>query len=43
LFRQVRRPVYGTELNAQIDDAVARRGAGDLGDLLSGTDSWVVN
>jgi len=43
LFRQVERPVYGTQLNAQVDEAVARRGAGDLAELLAGPDSWTVN
>jgi 2-oxoglutarate ferredoxin oxidoreductase subunit beta len=43
LFRQVERPVYGTQLNAQLDDAVTRRGAGDLATLLAGPDSWTVN
>jgi 2-oxoglutarate ferredoxin oxidoreductase subunit beta len=42
LFRQVERPVYGTELNRQIDDAIARRGRGDLAGLLAGSDSWTV-
>jgi 2-oxoglutarate/2-oxoacid ferredoxin oxidoreductase subunit beta len=42
LFRQIRRPVYGTELNRQLDDAVARRGKGDLATLLAGPDSWMV-
>jgi 2-oxoglutarate ferredoxin oxidoreductase subunit beta len=42
LFRQVERPVYGTQLNAQVDAAVARRGAGNLADLLAGPDSWTV-
>ena len=42
LFRQVERPVYGTELNRQVDAAVARRGQGRLADLLAGPDSWVV-
>ena len=42
LFRQVARPVYGTQLDAQLDDAVARRGRGDLATLLAGPDSWVV-
>ncbi|HSJ43674.1 MAG TPA: 2-oxoacid:ferredoxin oxidoreductase subunit beta [Euzebyales bacterium] len=43
LFRQVERPVYGTELSAQVDTAIARRGAGDLAALLAGPDSWMVN
>ena len=43
LFRQVQRPVYGTELNRQLDDAIARRGQGDLTELLAGSDSWMVS
>jgi 2-oxoglutarate ferredoxin oxidoreductase subunit beta len=42
LFRQVERPVYGTELNRQLDQAVERRGKGDLATLLAGSDSWTV-
>ena len=42
LFRQVERPVYGQQLDRQLDDAVARRGQGDLQGLLDGSDSWMV-
>ena len=42
LFRQVQRPVYGLEMQRQLDDAVARRGPGDLGALIAGSDPWVV-
>ena len=42
LFRQVSRAVYGLEMQRQIDDAVARRGPGDLAGLLAGTDTWTV-
>jgi 2-oxoglutarate ferredoxin oxidoreductase subunit beta len=42
LFRQVERAVYGTELNRQLDEAKARRGTGDLAQLLTGADSWTV-
>ena len=42
LFRQVERPVYDVELNRQLDDAVTRRGTGNLADLLAGSDSWIV-
>jgi len=31
VFRQVQRPVYGLEMQRQIDAAVERRGPGDLG------------
>jgi 2-oxoglutarate/2-oxoacid ferredoxin oxidoreductase subunit beta len=42
LFRQVQRPVYGTELSRQVDDAITRRGKGDLAGLLAGSDTWTV-
>jgi 2-oxoglutarate ferredoxin oxidoreductase subunit beta len=42
LFRQVERPVYGQQLDRQLDDAVARRGQGSLQGLLDGSDSWMV-
>ena len=42
LFRQVSRPVYGEQMQAQLDDAVARQGPGDLGALLAGRDTWTV-
>ena len=42
VFRQVERAVYGLEMQRQIDDAVARRGRGDLAALLAGTDTWTV-
>jgi len=43
LFRQVARPVYGLELQRQIDHAVASRGRGDLSTLLAGPDTWTVD
>ncbi len=42
LFRQVERPVYGLEMQRQIDDATLRRGEGDLQALITGGDSWTV-
>jgi 2-oxoglutarate/2-oxoacid ferredoxin oxidoreductase subunit beta len=42
LFRQVERPVYGLEMQRQLDEAVERRGAGDLDALIAGSDPWVV-
>ena len=42
IFREVSRPVYGQALQAQIDDAIARRGPGDLAELITGRDSWEV-
>ncbi len=42
IFREVSRPVYGQALQAQIDDAIARRGRGDLAELITGRDAWEV-
>ena len=42
LFRQVQRPVYGLEMQRQLDDAVERRGPGDLSALIAGPDPWTV-
>ena len=42
LFRQVSRPIYGIELQRQIDHAVEQRGQGDLATLLAGADTWDV-
>jgi 2-oxoglutarate/2-oxoacid ferredoxin oxidoreductase subunit beta len=42
LFRQVRRPVYGIEMQRQIDEAVEKQGPGELAKLIAGKDSWTV-
>lgn len=42
VFRNVRRPVYDTLMAEQLETAVDRSGKGDLGALLSGTDTWTV-
>ncbi|MGH8909026.1 MAG: 2-oxoacid:ferredoxin oxidoreductase subunit beta [Egibacteraceae bacterium] len=42
LFRQVHRPVYGIQMQRQIDEARARRGPGDLAALLAGSDTWQI-
>ncbi len=42
LFRQVRRPVYGLEMQRQLDEAIKRRGRGDLSSLIAGPDPWTV-
>ncbi len=42
LFRQVERPVYGEQMQRQIDAAVAARGPGDLSAVLAGSDTWTV-
>jgi hypothetical protein len=42
LFRQVSRPVYGLEMQRQIDEAVERQGRGDLATLIAGRDTWTV-
>ncbi|WP_042371313.1 2-oxoacid:ferredoxin oxidoreductase subunit beta [Streptacidiphilus neutrinimicus] len=42
VLRAVARPAYDRQLNAQLDQAVAERGEGDLSALLSGSDTWMV-
>ena len=42
VLRSVRRPVYDTLMADQLDAAVAQQGPGDLGALLSGSDTWTV-
>jgi 2-oxoglutarate/2-oxoacid ferredoxin oxidoreductase subunit beta len=42
LFRQVQRPTYDGLMEAQLADAVARSGEGDLGALIAGSDTWTV-
>ncbi len=43
VFREVARPVYGAELQGQIDDAITRKGPGKLEDLIAGPDTWDVS
>ena len=40
VFRSVARPVYDDLMREQLEQASATQGAGDLGDLLAGTDTW---
>jgi 2-oxoglutarate ferredoxin oxidoreductase subunit beta len=42
LFRQVERPVYGEQMQRQLDEAVQRHGRGDLARVLAGRDTWEV-
>jgi 2-oxoglutarate ferredoxin oxidoreductase subunit beta len=42
VFRDIDRPSYDELLNGQVDSAVARKGAGDLEQLLHGADTWDV-
>jgi 2-oxoglutarate ferredoxin oxidoreductase subunit beta len=42
VFRAVDRPRYEERLNAQVDDAIAKRGAGDLAELFASADTWTV-
>ncbi|HEX3566353.1 MAG TPA: 2-oxoacid:ferredoxin oxidoreductase subunit beta [Acidimicrobiales bacterium] len=43
VFRDVERPDYGTSMNDQVDEVVAKRGTGDLNDLLRSGSSWTVS
>ncbi|MEV8419177.1 2-oxoacid:ferredoxin oxidoreductase subunit beta, partial [Streptomyces niveus] len=40
VLRSVRRPVYDTLMNEQLDTAVEQHGKGDLSQLLAGNDTW---
>lgn len=42
VFRSVERPVYDTQMADQLDSAIEQNGKGDLGQLLSGGDTWTV-
>ncbi|MER6257234.1 2-oxoacid:ferredoxin oxidoreductase subunit beta [Streptomyces sp. NPDC001584] len=42
VFRSVERPVYDTLMADQLDAAIDRSGKGDLGALLTGSDTWTV-
>ncbi|GAA2379381.1 2-oxoacid:ferredoxin oxidoreductase subunit beta [Streptomyces carpaticus] len=42
VLRSVRRPVYDDLMADQLEDAVARKGKGDLAALLQGNDTWTV-
>lgn len=43
IFRDVPADVYEAGVNAQIDDAVARKGAGNLKDLVYAGETWTVD
>lgn len=42
VLRDVNRQVYDTEMAEQLDEAVQRKGKGDLAGLLAGGDTWTV-
>jgi 2-oxoglutarate/2-oxoacid ferredoxin oxidoreductase subunit beta len=43
VFRDVDRPDYGSSMNRQLDEAVERKGKGDLKELLRSGSSWTVS
>ncbi|HEX4245569.1 MAG TPA: 2-oxoacid:ferredoxin oxidoreductase subunit beta [Acidimicrobiales bacterium] len=43
VFRDVDRPDYGSSMNNQVDEVVAKRGNGDVNDLLRSGSSWTVS
>jgi 2-oxoglutarate ferredoxin oxidoreductase subunit beta len=42
VFRNVERPVYDELMSDQLDQAVAKRGAGDLAALLNSGETWTI-
>ncbi|MEW9553893.1 2-oxoacid:ferredoxin oxidoreductase subunit beta [Nonomuraea sp. NPDC050783] len=43
IFRSVERPSYESLMSEQLDTATQRQGAGDLGELLMGGDTWRIS
>ncbi|HVS84688.1 MAG TPA: 2-oxoacid:ferredoxin oxidoreductase subunit beta [Gaiellaceae bacterium] len=43
VFRNIERPVYDEMMAEQLETAVAKRGAGDLAELLGSGETWVVS
>jgi 2-oxoglutarate ferredoxin oxidoreductase subunit beta len=43
IFRQVKKPTYEDLLTAQIDNAIARNGRGELSELLNAGTTWTVD
>ena len=43
VFKAVQAPTYGERLDAQVDEAIAARGRGDLFDYLREGDTWTVS
>jgi 2-oxoglutarate ferredoxin oxidoreductase subunit beta len=42
VFRDVARPVYDDMMSEQLEQAVARKGQGDLAELIAGADTWTI-
>ena len=42
IFREIVKPTYDEMLNAQVQDAIKKRGKGNLKELIYGTDTWTV-
>ena len=43
VFRNIERPVYDELMAEQLETAVAKRGEGDLAELLGSGETWVVS
>ncbi len=42
IFREIVKPTYDEMLNMQVQEAIKKRGKGDLKELIYGTDTWTV-
>ncbi|MBI4358562.1 MAG: 2-oxoacid:ferredoxin oxidoreductase subunit beta [Candidatus Omnitrophica bacterium] len=42
VFRDIKKPTYDEMLNAQVEEAIKKRGKGDLKELIYGSDTWTV-
>jgi 2-oxoglutarate ferredoxin oxidoreductase subunit beta len=43
VFRDIERPVYDRKMSAQMAEAAATQGPGDLTSLIQGNDTWTIN
>lgn len=43
VFRSIEKPSYDSLMSAQLDEAKAKQGEGDLAALIAGSDTWEVN
>lgn len=43
VFRDVEKPVYDQEVHRQLNDAISKKGSGDLEELFNTGDTWTVD
>ena len=43
IFRAIQRPTYDELMNSQLDEAIKKKGKGDIKNLIYGSETWTVN